>query len=163
MYSRGSSLGKNIWDDGRIHIPPGYKGNAFHSFASQDFLTNTVGKIHPPEQKLYTRTNHSQQRDFPNEELSDTPFGNTEEETISYKAAPDTEETNESEEPPDIPPEKTGEAHPQNTQLSDLLSGFLHSLDREEWLLIFVLILLLADGSDAWDVILLLLVLLGVH
>ena len=163
MYSRGSSLGKNIWDDGRIHIPPGYKGNAFHSSTSRDFLTNTVGKMHPPEQKLYTSTNHAQQRDIPNKELSDTPFENTEDKIISYETIPDTEETSKAEDPPDILPEKKCEVHPQNTQLSDLLSGFLHSLDREEWLLIFVLILLLADGSDAWDVILLLLLLLGVH
>lgn len=43
------------------------------------------------------------------------------------------------------------------------LSGMLDNLGREEWLLLFVLLLLLADGSDAWEVILLLCVLLAVR
>lgn len=43
------------------------------------------------------------------------------------------------------------------------LTGMLDNLGREEWLLLFVLLLLLADGSDAWEVILLLCVLLAVR
>lgn len=43
------------------------------------------------------------------------------------------------------------------------LSGMLDSLGQEEWLLFFLLLLLLADGSDAWELILLLLVLLAVR
>lgn len=43
-----------------------------------------------------------------------------------------------------------------------LLEGLLGSLGSEDWLLFLVILLLVADGSDAWDLILLLGVLLAV-
>jgi len=43
-----------------------------------------------------------------------------------------------------------------------LLEGLLERLDSEDWLLVLVILLLAADGSDAWDLILLLGVLLAV-
>ena len=43
-----------------------------------------------------------------------------------------------------------------------LLEGLLGCLGSEDWLLILVILLLVADGSDAWDLILLLGVLLAV-
>lgn len=43
-----------------------------------------------------------------------------------------------------------------------LLEGLLGSLGSEDWLLFLVILLLVADGSDAWDLILLLGLLLAV-
>lgn len=46
---------------------------------------------------------------------------------------------------------------------STFLSGMLEGMGQEEWLLLFLILLLLADGSDAWEVILLLCILLAVR
>ncbi|MBQ7923361.1 MAG: hypothetical protein IJ325_12445 [Clostridia bacterium] len=161
MYSRGSNLGKNIWDDGRIHIPPGYKGSAFRASPPHEPSSRSEGKIHPPEQKLYTM--EDQQYTDP----SRTADSDLSKEGSEFPAE-DQPECTESEAIQEDNTQKTGKITVKpiqnySPQMNELLTGLLHSLGREEWLLIIVIILLLADGSDAWDIILLMILLLGVH
>ena len=169
MYSR-SRMGRNIWDDGRVHIPPGYKGNAFRSSYTNEVPEQTEGKIHPPEQKLDTaqKRQHSVPYDSDegenNAEFTEENAGRNQQDTIEENLRKEEANTKYSLIKGIENHENSANFLPNNhSQLSELLTGLFHSLGREEWLLILVIVMLLADGSDAWDIILLLLLLLGVH
>ena len=156
MYTRGTTLGRNIRDDGRIHLPPGYNGNAFNS--------TTIGKIHPPEQRLYTSTRHHTET---TESESPSPEEKTTTEQTEYhpENIPELSEiASAQDESPDSPePRRITKDNANPIRPNEMLTELIRSLGREEWLLIVVTVLLLADGSDAWDIIILLLLLLGVH
>jgi len=183
MYLRGSSLGKNIWDDGQVHIPPGYKGNAFRTPIKRDEQLMDTGKIHLPEQKLYagSRRQHTIQSESdreqegdehtvsaetgiqPEEDNMENPYEYRNEEEFgaaSDETLPYTEEHRTKRE---IYKENSISSREEQPHLQELFTGLLSLLGREEWLLIMVLILLWADGSEAWDVMLFLIFLLGIH
>ncbi len=122
---------------GRTHLPPGYDGNAFRHDTGE---RRSLG-------------------DYPTETKVHSPWK--------------TQETMEAEASPATPGISIGhdvdaaleiaEAPGGVPKVDSFLSGMLDSLGKEEWLLFFLLLLLLADGSDAWELILLLAVLLAVR
>lgn len=122
---------------GRTHLPPGYDGNAFRHDTGE---RRSLG-------------------DYPTETKVHSPWK--------------TQETMEAEASPATPAISIGhdvdaaleiaEAPGGVPKVDSFLSGMLDSLGKEEWLLFFLLLLLLADGSDAWELILLLAVLLAVR
>lgn len=62
-----------------------------------------------------------------------------------------------------LPPENDVPQKKATGESSSFLEGLLAGLGSEEWLLFLVILLLLADGSDAWDIIVLLGLLLAVR
>lgn len=144
MYSRSTER------RGRTNLPPGYDGSAFRH-----------------------DTGERRSFDYPTEmKIHDAGLG--EEEGLPKRGfvAPSSEPVPEKE-PQQVPkpgPEPQAAvstsawAEPAATpHSSTFLSGMLENLGQEEWLLLFLILLLLADGSDAWEVILLLCVLLAVR
>lgn len=121
---------------GRTNLPPGYDGNAFRHDTGE---WRSFG--YPTEMKIHD--------------------------------AGMTEEVMPPERELAVPAEPERKSEPQPSVLSvktvatphsqSFLAGMLDSLGKEEWLLLFLIFLLLADGSDAWEMILLLVVLLGVR
>lgn len=138
MYSRSTER------RGRTNLPPGYDGSAFRhdtgerrSFAEYP----TAMKIHgAPEGQEDTEDRRTVAK--PQEVLADMAEESQSEPEAESKA---------------MLPEKEKEPH------GSFFSGMLDSFGKEEWLLLFLILLLLADGSDAWEVILLLVVLLAVR
>lgn len=141
MYSRSTER------RGRTHLPPGYDGNAFRHDTGErrslgDYPTET--KVHEPmiHEPMVHEPMHSRRMQASMEAVTSPvasiPDGANDADTAS--------ETSTVAKRPD-----------------SFLSGMLDSLGQEEWLLFFLLLLLLADGSDAWELILLLLVLLAVR
>lgn len=138
MYSRSTER------RGRTNLPPGYDGSAFRhdtgerrSFAEYP----TEMKVHGvPEMQEDTEDRRT---------VAEPPVVLAEmaEESQSEPGA----------ESKALQPEKEKASH------GSFFSGMIDSLGKEEWLLLFLILLLLADGSDAWEVILLLVVLLAVR
>lgn len=132
MYSRSTER------RGRTNLPPGYDGNAFrHDTGERRPLYPTETKIHSP-------------RETATEELANES---------KEAGAPENEYAMVDRSPVD----GTTVGRPQEKKADDtFLAGMIEHLGKEEWLLLFLILLLLADGSDAWEIILLLAVLLAV-
>lgn len=137
MYSRSTER------RGRTNLPPGYDGSAFRHDTGErrSFEYPTEMKIHDAgtgEEEGSPKRGFvaSSSESVPEKELQQVP----ELQAVSAWAEP--------------------AATPHS---STFLSGMLENLGQEEWLLLFLILLLLADGSDAWEVILLLCVLLAVR
>lgn len=132
MYSRSTER------RGRTNLPPGYDGNAFrHDTGERRPLYPTETKIHSP-------------REATTEELANES---------KEAGAPENEYAMVDVSPVDV----STVVRPQEKKADDtFLAGMIEHLGKEEWLLLFLILLLLADGSDAWEIILLLAVLLAV-
>lgn len=135
MYSRSTER------RGRTHLPPGYDGSAFRHDTGERRMWE-----YPTETKVHGVA-MSEHGDI--EQVPMIEHGPMIEQVRSEQAQ--SAEAKRS-------PVPVGER-----DAGTFLSGMLDNLGREEWLLLFVLLLLLADGSDAWEVILLLCVLLAVR
>ena len=134
MYSRNTDRGGK-----RIKLPPGYTGSTFlHDTGEiRRYGTDSDMKIHSP-----------------------LPEPIQEEEPVWVPEIP--AEPAEVSEVANVPAQvAVREKEPKGWE--GLLSGLLESIGQEEWLLLLVILLLAADGSDAWDIILLLGLLLAVR
>lgn len=163
MYSRSTER------RGRTHLPPGYDGSAFRHDTGErrmwEYPTET--KVHSGmiiEQGSMVEQVRSEQ-DVVREQVPLAEHGSMIEQVQSAQgsmieqarsAQVRSEQARSTE--PKLSPVPVGER-----AAGTFLTGMLDNLGREEWLLLFVLLLLLADGSDAWEVILLLCVLLAVR
>lgn len=185
MYSRSTDRGGR-----RIKLPPGYDGNAFrHDTGEVRRLGGeTEMKIHSPSASLertetveehvhdgilsgsvWERRSGSSRKTLSGEwrEIPERGYNTGE---PAGDAEPEGERKTAEEEKRDpadsVPAERSGLGDravvPAEKGNGSLLEGLLSSLGNEDWLLILVILLLLADGSDAWDLILLLGVLLAV-
>jgi len=173
MYSRSTERGSR-----RIKLPPGYDGSAFRHDTGEvrPFVPeDTETKVHSPDGFSRTGTGAEiwpeDTKSLPRAENGSTG----ERESMSAQKGDNGSETGY--EPSDIPAEQEAflsteresgwqDGHTRSgssQQIQKLLEGLLSSLRGEDWLLVAVVLLLLADGSDAWDVILLLCLLLAVH
>lgn len=133
MYSRNTDRGGK-----RIKLPPGYTGSTFLHDTGEIRRYGTDGdmKIHSPAP----------------EPVQEEVFA-PEAAAVSAVRLADV---------PEIPVETAvQEETPKNRE--SLLAGLLESIGHEEWLLFLVILLLMADGSDAWDIILLLGLLVAVR
>jgi len=177
MYSRNTDRGGR-----RIKLPPGYDGNAFRHDTGEirRLADEPEMKIHSPaESGGHTETV---------EELSDDTIGVGQQKSSSTGSRKQQVLTGSWREIPE--PEDTGVADISETESAvgneedaapirvcavnanegigtgkgngSLLEGLFGSLGSEDWLLFLVILLLAADGSDAWDLILLLGLLLAV-
>lgn len=177
MYSRNTDRGGR-----RIKLPPGYDGNAFRHDTGEirRLAEEPEMKIHSPaESGGHTETV---------EELSDDTIGVGQQKSSSTGSRKQQVLTGSWREIPE--PEDTGVADISETESAvgneedaapirvcavnanggigagkgngSLLEGLFGSLGSEDWLLFLVILLLAADGSDAWDLILLLGLLLAV-
>ncbi len=134
MYSRGT-------DRRRVKLPPGYDGSAFrHDTGEIRQMPQQSVRLPEPDMKIHS-----------GEALPMTTPAR--EEALTVSVAESMGERAE--------PEK--EAQRTGGSGSSFLEGVLAGLGSEEWLLFLVILLLVADGSDAWDVILLLCLLLAVR
>lgn len=137
MYSRSTER------RGRTNLPPGYDGNAFrHDTGERRPLYPTETKIHSPREATTEElANESKEAGAPENEYAMVD-GTTVDRSIV---------------------DRSSVARPQEKKADDtFLAGMIEHLGKEEWLLLFLILLLLADGSDAWEIILLLAVLLAV-
>lgn len=177
MYSRNTDRGGR-----RIKLPPGYDGNAFrhdtgeirrladepemkiHSPAESGGHTETVEGLSDDAVGVGLQKNSSAadwKRQIPAGGWREVPVS----ETVGRTDIPETESAVGNEE--DAAPikvctvNKKGDIDAGNGNGS-LLEGLFGSLGSEDWLLFLVILLLAADGSDAWDLILLLGLLLAV-
>lgn len=132
MYSRSTER------RGRTNLPPGYDGNAFrHDTGERRPLYPTETKIHSPREATTEElANESKEAGAPENEYAMVDVSTVDVSTV---------------------------VRPQEKKADDtFLAGMIEHLGKEEWLLLFLILLLLADGSDAWEIILLLAVLLAV-
>lgn len=159
MYSRSTER------RGRTHLPPGYDGSAFRHDTGErrmwEYPTET--KVHSGtmiEQGSMIEQARSEQvrseQDVVREQVPLVEHGSMIEQVRSEQVRSEQVQSAEAKMSPVPVGERDGAA-------GTFLSGMLDNLGREEWLLLFVILLLLADGSDAWEVILLLCVLLAVR
>ncbi len=133
MYSRGT-------DRRRVKLPPGYDGSAFRHDTGELRLPEPDMKIHSGEERR-------------------TPISPVREEVLPMSVPePVPEPVGE----PEIP-QSAADAPKSAGGGASFLEGILAGLGSEEWLLFLVILLLVADGSDAWDVILLLCLLLAIR
>lgn len=142
MYSRSTDRGGR-----RIKLPPGYDGNAFHRETGEirPIGMETEMKIHSPA----ASEEHWEAVETRAEPERDTLAMDGEEE-CREQADRETE----------LLPVPAGGENRADTE--SFLAGLLSHLGSEDWLLFLVILLLVADGSDAWDLILLLGLLLAV-
>ena len=183
MYSRSTDRGGR-----RIKLPPGYDGNAFRHDTGE---VRRLGgepemKIHSPvlsEENTEAVEEHSdhgfggraqRRRDTPGEKRQVLPgywqeiteggeIGTADTENCADQTESAEGEGRQAEAVPGgtLAVERKDAFRPEKGSGS-LLEGLLGSLDSEDWLLFLVILLLVADGSDAWDLILLLGLLLAV-
>ena len=142
MYSRNTDRGGK-----RIKLPPGYDGSAFRHDTGEvrRLAGDTEMKIHSPA--------GTEIREF-------SP--------AREKGNKQREMTVESAEPIPMPAgEFVGTVCPSLPAEKDtsgsFLEGLMAALGQEEWLLFLLILLLVADGGDCWDVVLLLGLLLAVR
>ncbi|MBQ8641283.1 MAG: hypothetical protein IJ480_03625 [Clostridia bacterium] len=167
MYSRGTDRGGR-----RIKLPPGYDGSAFRHDTGElrRYDTDTGMKIHSPEpgddrETVRHRETHTEK--LPEQEwlknadeviiLSDTEEEESSAQESSENILPAAETAYETKKETE---KDTTVMHPTHTE--SMADGLLAALGSEEWLLLLVILLLVADGSDAWDTILILGLLLAV-
>lgn len=152
MYSRSTER------RGRTHLPPGYDGSAFRHDTGERRMWE-----YPTETKVHgvAMSEHGDIEQVPM--IEHGPMI----EQVRSEQVPMIEQGSMIEQ---VQSEQARSAEPKRSPVpvgerdaGTFLSGMLDNLGREEWLLLFVLLLLLADGSDAWEVILLLCVLLAVR
>lgn len=140
MYSRNTDRGGK-----RIKLPPGYDGSTFRHDTGElrRLAEETEMKIHSP--------NDTEEQVF-------RPERGKEQEHIAVPVPP---------EPPAPAEEKEREVLPpvpvKKDAAGSFLEGLMSALGQEEWLLFLLILLLAADGSDCWDIILLLGLLLAVR
>ena len=155
-----------------MKLPPGYDGSAFRHDTGElrryDGV-ETETKVHSPipDTALSDEKNsHPDPEKIIWEELpaGHGDFGDTFAEDREHEADAPAESEKTEEFSAGRKNDSTPNA-PGNSarNLQNLLDGLFSSLTGEDWLLVTVILLLLADGSDAWDVILLLGLLLAVH
>ncbi|MBR5445801.1 MAG: hypothetical protein IKV57_06750 [Clostridia bacterium] len=137
MYSRSTDRGGR-----RIKLPPGYDGSTFRHDTGElrRLAEETEMKIHSPAENEYRRSLPQK------EEVRDA--------VVSLPVLAEVPKEGEMA-LPTVPPEKETEG--------SFLGGLMEALGQEEWLLFLLILLLAADGSDSWDVILLLGLLLAVR
>jgi hypothetical protein len=142
MYSRSTDRGGR-----RIKLPPGYDGNAFHRDTGEirPIGMETEMKIHSPA----ASEEHWEAVETRAEPEMELPAMEREEECRKQPQ----------EEVGGLPVPSGGE---KRAETESFLAGLLSHLGSEDWLLFLVILLLVADGSDAWDLILLLGLLLAV-
>lgn len=175
MYSRSTDRGGR-----RIKLPPGYDGSAFRHDTGEvrRYDGEPEMKIHSPA--VSEKNTEAVERDDTVLGFSHGPRTAAEEnrrilpgrwremQGESWEGEECTEQADsvpEREAADERIPEKPCAVQVQETAgagRGSLLEGLLERLDSEDWLLVLVILLLAADGSDAWDLILLLGVLLAV-
>lgn len=136
-----------------MNLPPGYDGSAFrHDTGERRSFANDDAVAYPTETKVHSPG----QWERHSRGTTDLPVQDSAGEAQVRSGLPqaDPQESDFSA----VNFRKVG-----SPQVDSFLSGMLDSLGKEEWLLLFLLLLLLADGSDAWELILLLAVLLAVR
>ena len=183
MYSRNTDRGGR-----RIKLPPGYDGNAFrHDTGEVRRLDGEPEmKIHSPvlseenteaveeqsdrrflgrsQERYAAAGERRQERDGQRRETA----GKDDRDTVGGENCADPAESAGGEQgcASVVPGETLALAEKEvfcpEKGSGSLLEGLLGSLGSEDWLLFLVILLLLADGSDAWDLILLLGLLLAV-
>ena len=154
MYSRNTDRGGR-----RIKLPPGYDGSAFRHDTGEirQYAAETEMKIHSPAPASETeRTVEEKIHDAVMEPLTADPHPHGNDADIPDFTAGEGERCL-------LPPENDVLQKKTTGESSSFLEGLLAGLGSEEWLLFLVILLLLADGSDAWDIIVLLGLLLAVR
>lgn len=133
MYSRSTDRGGK-----RIKLPPGYDGSAFRHDTGEirRLAEETEMKIHSPD--VWEGEAAVQEPECEEESRKPEPASSEAEEKKTM-----------------LPTEKRS--------AESFMDGLLAELGSEEWLLFLVILLLAVDGSDCWDVILLLGLLLAVR
>jgi len=138
----------------RVKLPPRYDGSAFrHDTGERRPYPEMETKVHQP---------NSPMGNIPDVQEPMVPMPSpaeiAQEEIISlYDEKYDGEEQGQAS---CLPEEDTQKPREQD---DSLLAGILDALDNEDWLLLFIVLLLLADGCQDWDILLLLGILLAVH
>ncbi|MBR4961085.1 MAG: hypothetical protein IKY52_09330 [Clostridia bacterium] len=140
MYSRNTDRGGR-----RIKLPPGYDGSTFRHDTGElrRLAEETEMKIHSPVDA---------------EEETFRPERREKQEHIVVPMPPEQPAPAEEEEGEVLPPVPV-----KKEDSCSFLEGLMGALGQEEWLLFLLILLLVADGSDCWDIILLLGLLLAVH
>lgn len=150
MYSRNTDRGGR-----RIKLPPGYDGSAFRHETGElrRYTAETEMKIHSPAPVSEVDGDTA-------EEYGQRTAADQHSDAAEAKPEAETPEENRAL----LPPEPGVQEKPAETDTKmSFLEGLLAGLGSEEWLLLLVILLLVADGSDAWDVIVLLGLLLAVR
>lgn len=138
MYSRNTDRGGR-----RIKLPPGYTGSTFR---------HDTGEVRRYDGEMDMKIHSPLPEAVWEEDDEPTP-----------EPTPEAADPVEGQAEPPVHEEEWGQEKKHETRWESLLTGLLDGLGSEEWLLFLVILLLVADGSDAWDIILLLCLLLAVR